>query len=74
MELQTPIQTIDAQQTRIRRRIWSVVFSLLALQRSRRHLKTLEPHLLRDIGIAGHIAADEAARPVWDAPEHWFRH
>lgn len=47
--------------------------SLLALRRARARLKTLEPHLLRDIGLTDEAAAYEANRPVWDAPNHWIR-
>jgi len=40
-----------------------------ALARERRALATLDPHMLRDMGISEGDAAREAARPFWDAPE-----
>ena len=45
---------------------------LIALQRTRRALGRLDPHLLRDIGLEAQTARREAARRVWDAPDHWF--
>ena len=43
----------------------------LALHRSRRGLTQLDAHMLRDIGLTEAEARVEAARPLWDAPEHW---
>jgi uncharacterized protein YjiS (DUF1127 family) len=34
----------------------------------RRALSRLDPHILRDIGIAAEEADREARRPCWDAP------
>jgi len=34
--------------------------------RSRRHLKRLDQHLLRDIGLTRHSAQCEAERPFWN--------
>lgn len=45
----------------------------MALYRSRAQLAALEPRLLDDIGIDRQTAADEAARPIWDAPDNWTR-
>src|SRR6056297_1574218 len=45
----------------------------MALHRSRARLAALEPHLLDDIGIDRQTAAEEASRPIWDAPDSWFR-
>jgi uncharacterized protein YjiS (DUF1127 family) len=45
----------------------------LALARQRRSLLTLDEHLLRDIGVPRHVAAEEAAQPFWDVPESWKR-
>ena len=49
------------------------VTNAMALHRSRARLGTLEPHLLDDIGLDKMAADAEAARPVWDAPDSWFR-
>jgi uncharacterized protein YjiS (DUF1127 family) len=43
----------------------------MALHRSRMQLAALDQHLLEDIGIDRTTAAQEAARPVWDAPSSW---
>jgi uncharacterized protein YjiS (DUF1127 family) len=43
------------------------------LIRSRRALRRLDDHLLRDIGLTRHEAETEAARAPWDAPLHWRR-
>lgn len=45
--------------------------SRIALYRQRRHLDALEDHLLDDIGLTRAEASQEAARPVWDAPDNW---
>jgi uncharacterized protein YjiS (DUF1127 family) len=45
----------------------------LTLARQRRTLLRLDEHLLRDIGVPRHVAAEEAARPFWDVPEVWKR-
>jgi uncharacterized protein YjiS (DUF1127 family) len=41
------------------------------MARSRRDLRRLDDHLLRDIGLTRHEAETEAARAPWDAPQHW---
>lgn len=41
------------------------------LARSRRALKHLDDHLLRDIGLTRAEAQAEADRGGWDAPSHW---
>lgn len=51
----------------LRPRLWG------AALRQRRALLALDDHLLRDIGIPRHVAADEAARPFWDVPKGWKR-
>ena len=40
-----------------------------ALARERRALATLDPHLLRDMGLDAGAAAREAERPFWDVPD-----
>lgn len=43
----------------------------LDLYRQRRALASLDEAALLDIGLTRDIAAKEAARPMWDAPDHW---
>lgn len=38
---------------------------------ARRHLARLDDAALRDIGLTRDQAITEAARPVWDVPDHW---
>lgn len=45
----------------------------LASWQSRQRLADLDPAALRDIGLTHTQAAREAARPLWDAPDHWAR-
>ncbi|WP_425091948.1 DUF1127 domain-containing protein [Tropicimonas sp. S265A] len=47
------------------------VLTLVALRRQRRQLKSLDAHLLRDIGLEPDEADSEARRPVWDVPSNW---
>ena len=46
---------------------------LLSLARQRRALARLDDPALEDIGVTRAEADTEAARPIWDAPEHWAR-
>jgi uncharacterized protein YjiS (DUF1127 family) len=46
---------------------------MLAVAQSRRALRRLDDHLLRDIGLTRHEAESEATRAPWDAPSHWRR-
>jgi uncharacterized protein YjiS (DUF1127 family) len=55
-------------------RVWSLLRRALSLHRSRKDLAELDPHMLRDIGLTRAEATREAARPVWDAPDHWQNH
>lgn len=54
-------------------RVLRLLLGRTALARSRRTLRRLDDHLLRDIGLTRSEAEAEAARPVWDAPLHWRR-
>ncbi|SEW24700.1 protein of unknown function [Cognatiyoonia koreensis] len=62
---------------RTRRHTRFGVFAMLrqmhALARQRRALADLDAHLRADIGVNAQEAQKEAKRPIWDAPDHWFR-
>jgi uncharacterized protein YjiS (DUF1127 family) len=45
--------------------IFRAIAAWQALRRSRRSLGRLDAHMLRDIGLSQHQAADEAERPFW---------
>lgn len=47
------------------------LLTLSAVSRSRRSLRLLDDHLLRDIGVTREEALSEAVRAPWDAPAHW---
>lgn len=52
-------------------RLPALLAGRIAVSRSRRGLRHLDDHLLRDIGLTREEAAVEASRPIWDAPSHW---
>lgn len=52
-------------------RVATAFSSLAAVARSRRGLRLLDDHLLRDIGLTRAEAETEASRAPWDAPSHW---
>ncbi|MES2142896.1 MAG: DUF1127 domain-containing protein [Pseudomonadota bacterium] len=58
--------------SRSRRSVWRRVAAMLIAARGRRHLATLDDHLLRDIGLSRAEAEAETRRPVWDVPGHWY--
>lgn len=47
------------------------LLAAVALSRSRRSLRHLDDHLLRDIGLTRSEAMAEADRAAWDVPPHW---
>lgn len=58
---------------RVRRAPFKALARMFAVARQRRALADLDDHLLRDIGVSPEEARKEAARPMWDAPDHWLR-
>lgn len=51
----------------------ALVRQAIAARSQRKHLTTLEPRLLKDIGLTPRMAEDEATRPLWDVPNNWKR-
>lgn len=49
------------------------LFALMGLAAQRRQLAELAPEQLEDIGVSAEDAQTEAARPVWDVPQHWVQ-
>ena len=49
------------------------ISQMAATRRQRRELRSLDQHILDDIGLTATDAAIEAKRPVWDVPVHWRR-
>ena len=49
----------------------ALVAGRFAIARSRRGLRRLDDHLLRDIGLTRQEAETEASRAAWDVPSHW---
>ena len=56
-------------------RILQTALTFAEFARSRRALRQLDDHLLRDIGLTRHEAEALASQPfranAWDAPPHW---
>ncbi|MCG7494314.1 DUF1127 domain-containing protein [Thalassobius sp. Cn5-15] len=55
-------------------RPFSLLSRMLAMQslyRQRRALSALDSAALKDLGLTRAEAEVEAARPIWDAPNHW---
>ena len=49
------------------------ISQMAATRRQRREMRSLEDHILDDIGLTQSQADAEAKRPVWDVPAHWRR-
>jgi len=49
------------------------ISQMTAVRRQRRELRSLEDHLLDDIGFTQSQADAESKRPAWDVPAHWLR-
>jgi uncharacterized protein YjiS (DUF1127 family) len=49
------------------------LFAYLALRRQRRALAEMDDRQLQDLGLTRAEALQEANRPLWDAPAHWYR-
>lgn len=45
----------------------------LNLSKQRRDLSQLTPAQLEDIGVTESEARTEAKRPIWDAPNFWYK-
>ncbi|MFD1342402.1 DUF1127 domain-containing protein [Litorisediminicola beolgyonensis] len=59
------------RQTVVRPGLFHRLSAFSALARQRRALARLDDARLADIGLTRHEALTEAARPAWDAPDHW---
>jgi uncharacterized protein YjiS (DUF1127 family) len=56
-----------------RRSFLALLLDWMAVQRQRHRLAELPDHLLDDLGLTRDEARNEAAKPVWEAPDHWHR-
>lgn len=56
-----------------RQGLLGVVLKALSIYEERQTLRTLDDHLLRDIGVSHTDAVRETKRAVWDAPNRWVR-
>ena len=65
--------TVDCSGTKTRTGLFAHVARMIAVGKQRRALKSLDAHLLRDIGITQQKALNEAKKPVWDVPAHWSK-
>lgn len=51
--------------------VWTRLVTFFAVARQRRHLRTLDAHLLKDIGVTRQEALSESRKITWDAPQTW---
>ncbi|MGH1414250.1 MAG: DUF1127 domain-containing protein [Pelagimonas sp.] len=51
----------------------TVLRSWLSTAQQRKSLASLDAAALKDIGVTKTQAQSEAARPFWDAPDHWTK-
>lgn len=52
---------------------WTRLASVGSLYRQRRALADMPTYMLDDIGISRKDAMTEAAKPLWDVPQHWLK-
>tara|TARA_R110002051_G_scaffold104963_1_gene177845 strand:+ start:62575 stop:62802 length:228 start_codon:yes stop_codon:yes gene_type:complete len=63
----------------VRRSVWhnlswlKKLEAFASLARQRRALRRLNAQQLTDIGISKAQASREARKPLWDAPDHWYK-
>ncbi|MDX8348131.1 MULTISPECIES: DUF1127 domain-containing protein [unclassified Cognatiyoonia] len=62
-----------ATTTKTPRGLLARVVGMIAVRRQRNALKSLDDHLLRDIGLTRDEARIEAEKPLWDAPQYWSK-
>lgn len=65
-------QSIAAVVISAAKRVVAYLTTARMVQKERRQLKTLPPHILRDIGITDADIARETARDFWDVPGNRF--
>jgi len=53
------------------RSVLAGLHKMIAVSRQRRQLRTLDDHMLADIGISRAEAFEEAKQSTWNAPLHW---
>lgn len=72
--MSTQVKTLSLFASRPRRTgAWTWLQAASALRRSRNDLRSLDAHLLLDVGLTAAEAQKEAKRPVWDVPGHWLK-
>ncbi|NGM45295.1 DUF1127 domain-containing protein [Rhodobacter sp. SGA-6-6] len=68
----SPARTLPFRPLPLRRRgLLARLLGMASLRRQRARLAALDDRMLRDIGLNRPEAEAEAARPAWDAPQHW---
>lgn len=53
--------------------LFAHVHGMLSVWRQREKLRSLDRHLLKDIGLSETDVAREVQRPIWDVPTHWLK-
>ncbi len=72
--MSTQAKTLSLYPSRPRRTsAWTWLRAASAIRRSRNDLRSLDAHMLHDVGLTAAEAQKEAKRPVWDVPGHWLK-
>ncbi len=53
------------------RGVWDALRRRMAIAQQRRALRSLDDHMLKDIGVTAAEAIAEAEKPHWDVPTNW---
>ncbi len=53
--------------------LWTSLARADGVYRQRQALAKMTDHMLDDIGISRTEALTEAAKPLWDVPQHWLK-
>ncbi len=69
----TLTQTCTALPRAANRGFWTRLTSAGSLWRQRQALAAMPDHMLDDLGISRADAMAEAAKPMWDVPQHWLK-
>jgi len=72
--MSTQVKTVSLYASQPRQvSAWTWLRAALANRRSRNNLRTLDAHMLNDVGLTEREAQKEVNRPVWDVPGHWMK-
>lgn len=73
LSIARPVASAPVTFFNVLRKLFITVQRSAALARQRKALQNLDDDALRDIGLSRSEAEAEAERPIWDAPDHWYK-